>query len=849
MKIGVISTPIFRLQPPAGTHGYSGLESLAWSQAKGLAELGHDVSLFAPDGSECPGVKIIPIGPEQGIDEKTSYSRWWHLLPEHECLIDNSVAGSENLLVKINGKSRWLSMEELYSWAMDNGTPIFEKDHVEILVKGLEVPSAVDIYSIEWKSVSAVTKHSLKNSLRNVQTRCGHQVKITDGHSLMVAGLNKMEGVSAKEALGKSAAIARRIPVSELDMPFWPMSKESLIPFRISGERVSKIVQNCGESIAISPGQSDKYSTKAAWKIWQRSAPVNKLPEIPQEFDVLVYGKKKVSWPISLDDEDLTFMGLWIGDGCYDGSNVTKLSSGWKTEKIASQVAKKFKAECKKCSYRPDVNHQVNSKLLTFMMRQVGFVGDCYTKKIPNWIFDLSKRQIGLFLKGYFSADGHATHRCCLNSVNETLIKQVSMLLSLCGIRSNTCKGTPSKNIFNVEFPLPMWELEVPKDEYEKFISIVGFVQEEKNQEIRKKILKRRSKRGDVPYCLVRQRKVRPENKRVHGKTISLSKLAKRKGEEIADKFSISAIDWRRVESNEIVESKDQVVYDLTVPGTENFFVGQICCHNSWSKWAINLKREGKLSAPILNVMHAPVNTMISSLPPGIPKPCFVCISEDQRSHFEALFNSEARVCRNGIDLEFHKPIDVQRTDRFLFLARYSTIKGPHTAIEACLRAGVGLDLVGDTTITNEPEYFQSCMSLAKNQTRGWDASKGKQIRVHGGCSRGETVFWFSQAHALLHPNFQFREPLGLAPLEAMACGCPVISTFVGAMKETISEGVSGKRAKNVDEFFRLVSESKAPIAQPFRDGCREWAKGFSIQGMCKRYEELCQEAVATGGW
>ena len=53
MRVVVISTPIFRLGP-MGLQGYGGLEQIAWECAKGLAKLGHQVALIAPDGSECP---------------------------------------------------------------------------------------------------------------------------------------------------------------------------------------------------------------------------------------------------------------------------------------------------------------------------------------------------------------------------------------------------------------------------------------------------------------------------------------------------------------------------------------------------------------------------------------------------------------------------------------------------------------------------------------------------------------------------------------------------------------------------------------------------------------------------
>ena len=89
MKICVISTPVFRTGL-TGTIGYSGLEHLAWQRAKGLAELGHQVALVAPDGSECPGVQVIPCGPERQISEQDAYSKYWQFLPQFDAIIDES---------------------------------------------------------------------------------------------------------------------------------------------------------------------------------------------------------------------------------------------------------------------------------------------------------------------------------------------------------------------------------------------------------------------------------------------------------------------------------------------------------------------------------------------------------------------------------------------------------------------------------------------------------------------------------------------------------------------------------------------------------------------------------------
>lgn len=257
---------------------------------------------------------------------------------------------------------------------------------------------------------------------------------------------------------------------------------------------------------------------------------------------------------------------------------------------------------------------------------------------------------------------------------------------------------------------------------------------------------------------------------------------------------------------------------------------------HSWNKWAYMIKAEGRLKAPVLGVMHAPINTMIAQ-PPPVAKPCIVCISEDQRQHYEALFAPrKARTCYNGIDLSFYRPLGVPRTDRFLFLARFSEIKGADLAIEACRKVGAGLDLIGDTTITNEPEYFHRCKAMCD----------GEQIRMVGACSRSEAVWWYSQAHALIHANKRFREPFGLAPVESLACGTPVIAWDYGAMRETVVELLVDSEEK-LANAVRHIKEGG--ISQASRDTCRKHAEQFSAERMAARYFDLCREAVESGGW
>ncbi len=256
---------------------------------------------------------------------------------------------------------------------------------------------------------------------------------------------------------------------------------------------------------------------------------------------------------------------------------------------------------------------------------------------------------------------------------------------------------------------------------------------------------------------------------------------------------------------------------------------------HSWSKWSYILKIEDRLKAPVLGVVHAPVHTMYSR-PPPVLLPCIVAISDDQASQVSELWGVPARTCLNGIDLNFYRSNGSPRNDRYLYLARMSRIKGPHLAVDIARSQRIKLDLVGDDRITGEPELAQRMMALAKHN-----------IAYHGGVSRTRTVEFFSTAKALLHPAFAFREPMGLSIVEAQATGCPVIASDHGALRETVVHGETGFVVKTVAEMEELVrSDAVAGIRS---DACRASAERFSLDRMVKRYEDLCVEAMDTGGW
>lgn len=255
---------------------------------------------------------------------------------------------------------------------------------------------------------------------------------------------------------------------------------------------------------------------------------------------------------------------------------------------------------------------------------------------------------------------------------------------------------------------------------------------------------------------------------------------------------------------------------------------------STWAKWSYILKAEGKLKAPILGIIHAPCDTMYNT-PPPVPLPCIVAISKDQAFHVGERWGVPARVAYNGVDLDFYKAIPgIQKNGRYLFLARFSKIKGPHIAVDIARKLRFGLDLVGDDTLTQEPDYVQRIRALAQNNIKYW-----------GPMPREKCVEFFTASKALLHPVRFFREPFGLSPVEAQSCGLPVISWDNGAMRETIKHGETGFLVKSEEEMEELIKTDAVASIKP--EVCREWANQFSVKNMVIRYEELCKEAIDRG--
>jgi len=144
------------------------------------------------------------------------------------------------------------------------------------------------------------------------------------------------------------------------------------------------------------------------------------------------------------------------------------------------------------------------------------------------------------------------------------------------------------------------------------------------------------------------------------------------------------------------------------------------------------------------------------------------------------------RVIYCGVDLARHPMRPAPEHDgSAVSLGRILPHKGIHFLI-AGLPPGMTLHVVGSAL---DESYLERLRGLAV----------GKDVRFRLGLSDAEVVAILQRAMALVHPtpvdaggNAHQHELFGLAPVEAMACGCPVVASRAASLPEIVDHERNG---------------------------------------------------------
>ncbi len=205
-----------------------------------------------------------------------------------------------------------------------------------------------------------------------------------------------------------------------------------------------------------------------------------------------------------------------------------------------------------------------------------------------------------------------------------------------------------------------------------------------------------------------------------------------------------------------------------------------------------------------------------------------VSISNAQRKHLP--FVNWVATIYHGLPRDLLTPC--YAPGRYLaFLGRISPEKRPDIAIEVARKAGLPIKIAAKVDVVDR-DYFEHVIRplLAP-----------PDIEYIGEISEEEKSAFLGHAIALMF-TIDWPEPFGLAMIEALACGTPVIARPCGSVPEVLVHGITGFIAETVEELVAAVKQ----VGRLSRVECRrQFERRFTVEAMVDRYEEVYHRLIA----
>lgn len=156
-------------------------------------------------------------------------------------------------------------------------------------------------------------------------------------------------------------------------------------------------------------------------------------------------------------------------------------------------------------------------------------------------------------------------------------------------------------------------------------------------------------------------------------------------------------------------------------------------------------------------------------------------------------YNRRALVSYLGVDVNLFRPLHLERHNFVLSVGAVDPHKGYDFLIDAVGYIAAArrptLVIVANAVYEQEVAYLQK---LA--------AQRDVTLEIRKNVSDTELVQLYNQAQAFVYGSVL--EPFGFAPLEAMACGTPVVAVAEAGVRESVQDGVTGLLTQRDPRLF-----------------------------------------------
>jgi nucleoside-diphosphate-sugar epimerase len=433
---------------------------------------------------------------------------------------------------------------------------------LEYPLQGVTVPAFSRGATLVAAPATALVAHPTSDACFEILTRYGRSIRVTGHHSVFVEGPDgePVPREAAELSPGDRVAVARRLDVPERErsevsmLDVWAYAEGD--PWRLSVEAPglgaaawAQRYDLFGLLVAERRNNGPNWRD-GAWTALIRMRETDRVPlpvlrrlsrSVPPDAKVrLRHPGRSTPLPatIRITDEVLWLLGLWVAEGSWHESDGDAFLTISGDERLLARAAAIIEGQLGLHVVRRDADSArsatifVHSKLLLRLLEFLGFGPP--TKRIPGWILGLPLRRLKWFLEGYREGDGvHSGEKLGgvrheFSTVHEELKDDLVVLFARFGLVASVGSYETTLRARTGERRYPFWRLTLS--------NVAPWSPLEWDLGVQQRLQSRCS--GDIVWA------------------------------------PISEI--REIEPTELV-------YDLAVPGLENFWAGTgVLAHNTY---------------------------------------------------------------------------------------------------------------------------------------------------------------------------------------------------------------------------------------------------------------------------
>jgi glycosyltransferase involved in cell wall biosynthesis len=202
----------------------------------------------------------------------------------------------------------------------------------------------------------------------------------------------------------------------------------------------------------------------------------------------------------------------------------------------------------------------------------------------------------------------------------------------------------------------------------------------------------------------------------------------------------------------------------------------------------------------------------------------FVTNSQHVAGRIRRYYNREATIVYPPVDTIFYHPDSTPSGQHFLVVSALVPYKRIDVAIEACRRVGARLRIVGDGPDRARLE------KLADGRVEFVGRVSDEQIRDE-----------YRRAVAVLLPG---EEDFGIVPVEAQACGRPVVALARGGALESVTAGETGILFDDLTPASMATALEQVAVARFNPETLRANAQRFARDRHVERMHAVIDETL-----